>query len=184
METRARFRDQLFARSSLRARASGVVLQAAGRHDQVRRESAEEIRGHLSAELPLRRLAGTLGGDERASSFSGPEHGVRIFRVDNPHTKPVAFWEYLISGVRAKFPDAIFLSRSVHAPEDDEGAGQGGLYAELHLFHLAQFRSRSSPNTSPSSRRRDARILSRQSLAEHAGHSAVHPAARRAPDVS
>ena len=26
------------------------------------------------------------------------EHGVRIFRVDNPHTKPVAFWEYLIAG--------------------------------------------------------------------------------------
>src|SRR5437899_5682296 len=33
------------------------------------------------------------------------EKGVRIFRVDNPHTKPVAFWEYLIGKVRAKYPD-------------------------------------------------------------------------------
>src|SRR6266508_3092549 len=40
------------------------------------------------------------------------EHGVRIFRVDNPHTKPVAFWEYLIKGVREKYPDTIFLSEA------------------------------------------------------------------------
>jgi len=40
------------------------------------------------------------------------EHGVRIFRVDNPHTKPVAFWEYLISRVQSRFPDTIFLSEA------------------------------------------------------------------------
>jgi starch synthase (maltosyl-transferring) len=45
------------------------------------------------------------------------EHGVRIFRVDNPHTKPVAFWEFLISGVRAKFPDTIFLSEAFTRPK-------------------------------------------------------------------
>jgi starch synthase (maltosyl-transferring) len=45
------------------------------------------------------------------------EHGVRIFRVDNPHTKPVAFWEYLISGVRGKYPDAIFLSEAFTRPK-------------------------------------------------------------------
>ena len=45
------------------------------------------------------------------------EHGVRIFRVDNPHTKPVAFWEYLISGVREKYPDAIFLSEAFTRPK-------------------------------------------------------------------
>jgi starch synthase (maltosyl-transferring) len=37
---------------------------------------------------------------------------VRIFRVDNPHTKPVAFWEYLIGRVQKRFPDAIFLSEA------------------------------------------------------------------------
>ena len=45
------------------------------------------------------------------------ERGVRIFRVDNPHTKPVAFWEYLISGVREKYPDAIFLSEAFTRPK-------------------------------------------------------------------
>ncbi|MEI9896568.1 MAG: alpha-1,4-glucan--maltose-1-phosphate maltosyltransferase [Chthoniobacter sp.] len=40
------------------------------------------------------------------------EHGVRIFRVDNPHTKPVAFWEYLIARVQKRFPDALFLSEA------------------------------------------------------------------------
>ncbi len=40
------------------------------------------------------------------------EHGVRIFRVDNPHTKPVAFWEYLIGRVQRRWPDAIFLSEA------------------------------------------------------------------------
>ena len=42
---------------------------------------------------------------------------VRIFRVDNPHTKPVAFWEWVIAEVRAKFPDVIFLSEAFTKPK-------------------------------------------------------------------
>jgi starch synthase (maltosyl-transferring) len=38
--------------------------------------------------------------------------GVRVFRVDNPHTKPLAFWEWLIGAVRAEHPDVIFLSEA------------------------------------------------------------------------
>jgi len=45
------------------------------------------------------------------------ERGVRIFRVDNPHTKPVAFWEYLIGGIRATHPDVIFLSEAFTRPK-------------------------------------------------------------------
>jgi starch synthase (maltosyl-transferring) len=45
------------------------------------------------------------------------ERGVRIFRVDNPHTKPVAFWEYLIKGVQEKYPDAVFLSEAFTRPK-------------------------------------------------------------------
>lgn len=43
--------------------------------------------------------------------------GVKIFRVDNPHTKPVAFWEYLIGEVRARHPDVIFLSEAFTRPK-------------------------------------------------------------------
>jgi starch synthase (maltosyl-transferring) len=45
------------------------------------------------------------------------DHGVRIFRVDNPHTKPLAFWEYLITGVRQTYPDVIFLSEAFTRPK-------------------------------------------------------------------
>ncbi|MDX2872138.1 alpha-amylase family glycosyl hydrolase, partial [Streptomyces scabiei] len=37
------------------------------------------------------------------------DHGVRIFRVDNPHTKPVVFWEQVIADINATDPDVIFL---------------------------------------------------------------------------
>jgi starch synthase (maltosyl-transferring) len=40
------------------------------------------------------------------------DRGVRIFRVDNPHTKPFAFWRWLIEEVRAREPDVIFLSEA------------------------------------------------------------------------
>ena len=44
------------------------------------------------------------------------ERGVRIFRVDNPHTKPVSFWEWLIAEVRTVHPDVVFLSEAFTAP--------------------------------------------------------------------
>ncbi len=45
------------------------------------------------------------------------EQGVRIFRVDNPHTKPLPFWEWMIGDVRAKYPDTIFLSEAFTRPK-------------------------------------------------------------------
>src|SRR5260221_12709363 len=42
---------------------------------------------------------------------------VRVFRVDNPHTKPVAFWEWLIREVRTVYPDVIFLSDAFTRPK-------------------------------------------------------------------
>jgi len=44
-------------------------------------------------------------------------HGVRIFRVDNPHTKPFAFWEWLIAGIQREHPDAIFLAEAFTRPK-------------------------------------------------------------------
>ncbi len=45
------------------------------------------------------------------------EQGVRIFRVDNPHTKPFPFWEWMIASVRARFPDALFLAEAFTRPK-------------------------------------------------------------------
>ena len=43
-------------------------------------------------------------------------HGVKIFRVDNPHTKPVDFWQWLIETINAEFPDVIFLAEAFTRP--------------------------------------------------------------------
>jgi len=43
-------------------------------------------------------------------------HGVRTFRVDNPHTKPVRFWEWLIREIQTEHPDVIFLSEAFTRP--------------------------------------------------------------------
>ena len=45
------------------------------------------------------------------------DQGVRIFRVDNPHTKPLPFWEWLLQEVRTRYPDVIFLSEAFTRPK-------------------------------------------------------------------
>ena len=45
------------------------------------------------------------------------EHGIRIFRVDNPHTKPFAFWEWLIGEVQRENPDVLFLAEAFTRPK-------------------------------------------------------------------
>jgi len=44
------------------------------------------------------------------------EHGVRLFRVDNPHTKPLRFWERLLAAVRETDPDVLFLAEAFTRP--------------------------------------------------------------------
>ncbi|MGY5105842.1 alpha-1,4-glucan--maltose-1-phosphate maltosyltransferase, partial [Streptomyces sp. 900105245] len=44
------------------------------------------------------------------------DHGVRIFRVDNPHTKPVVFWERVIADINGTDPDVIFLAEAFTRP--------------------------------------------------------------------
>jgi len=43
--------------------------------------------------------------------------GVRVFRVDNPHTKPLPFWEWLIADVQSRYPDAVFLAEAFTRPK-------------------------------------------------------------------
>jgi starch synthase (maltosyl-transferring) len=45
------------------------------------------------------------------------DHGVRIFRVDNPHTKPMPFWEWLIQELKARHPDVILLAEAFTRPK-------------------------------------------------------------------
>ncbi|HEX6691155.1 MAG TPA: alpha-1,4-glucan--maltose-1-phosphate maltosyltransferase [Burkholderiales bacterium] len=55
--------------------------------------------------------------DELKSVFEfWVSHGVKIFRVDNPHTKPFAFWEWAIRELKNQHPDLIFLSEAFTRP--------------------------------------------------------------------
>ena len=61
-------------------------------------------------------------------------HGVRIFRVDNPHTKPVAFWEWLLEEIRRTDPDVIFLSEAFTRPAMMHGLGAVGFHQSYTYF--------------------------------------------------
>ena len=61
-------------------------------------------------------------------------HGVRIFRVDNPHTKPLAFWEWLLAEVRRTDPDVIFLSEAFTKPAMMHGLGAVGYHQSYTYF--------------------------------------------------
>ncbi|HEX4413038.1 MAG TPA: alpha-1,4-glucan--maltose-1-phosphate maltosyltransferase, partial [Lacipirellulaceae bacterium] len=45
------------------------------------------------------------------------DHGIRIFRVDNPHTKPFPFWEWVIAEIRRDHPDVLFLAEAFTRPK-------------------------------------------------------------------
>ena len=114
---RARHRLPGVAGSSVGARTSGVVPAPAGRLDQVRREPAEEVPGHLPVRFRESRLAWRCGTRCATCSSSGSRTASRIFRVDNPHTKPFRFWEWCIAEIKREHPDAIFLAEAFTRPK-------------------------------------------------------------------
>uniref|UniRef100_UPI003CC510B6 alpha-1,4-glucan--maltose-1-phosphate maltosyltransferase n=2 Tax=unclassified Streptomyces TaxID=2593676 RepID=UPI003CC510B6 len=61
-------------------------------------------------------------------------YGVRIFRVDNPHTKPVVFWERVIADVNRTDPDVIFLAEAFTRPAMMHTLGQIGFQQSYTYF--------------------------------------------------
>jgi starch synthase (maltosyl-transferring) len=62
------------------------------------------------------------------------ERGVRVFRVDNPHTKPVPFWEWLIAEVRAREPELVLLSEAFTRPAMMTTLGKAGFQQSYTYF--------------------------------------------------
>ncbi len=62
------------------------------------------------------------------------DHGVTIFRVDNPHTKPVAFWQRLLGEFRATHPEVLFLAEAFTAPPMMQGLGAVGFHLSYTYF--------------------------------------------------
>lgn len=62
------------------------------------------------------------------------ERGVKIFRVDNPHTKPLPFWEWLMADVRSRDPDVIFLAEAFTRPAMMRRLGKAGFSQSYTYF--------------------------------------------------
>lgn len=62
------------------------------------------------------------------------EQGVTTFRVDNPHTKPLAFWEWCIAEVKQRHPEVIFLSESFTRPKRMNGLAKLGFSQSYTYF--------------------------------------------------
>ena len=62
------------------------------------------------------------------------EQGVSIFRVDNPHTKPFRFWEWLIREVQLRHPDVIFLAEAFTRPKVMKGLAKLGFTQSYTYF--------------------------------------------------
>ncbi len=60
--------------------------------------------------------------------------GVKTFRVDNPHTKPVAFWEWMIDEILKKYPDAVFLSEAFTRPKMMQTLAKAGFTQSYTYF--------------------------------------------------
>ena len=61
-------------------------------------------------------------------------HGVRIFRIDNPHTKPFNFWEWLIHDIQLKHPDVVFLAEAFTRPKLMKGLAKLGFSQSYTYF--------------------------------------------------
>ncbi|MCW2881011.1 MAG: alpha amylase catalytic sub domain protein [Sphaerisporangium sp.] len=62
------------------------------------------------------------------------DHGVRIFRVDNPHTKPLGFWEKLLADIHSTDPDVLFLSEAFTRPPMLRGLAKIGFDQSYTYF--------------------------------------------------
>jgi starch synthase (maltosyl-transferring) len=62
------------------------------------------------------------------------DHGVKIFRVDNPHTKPFPFWQWALEEVRRSHPDAIFLSEAFTRPKVMKYLAKSGFSQSYSYF--------------------------------------------------
>ncbi len=73
--------------------------------------------------------------DELCSVFLfWADRGISVFRVDNPHTKPFAFWEWVIGQVRARHPQAVFLSEAFTRPSVMQYLAKAGFSQSYTYF--------------------------------------------------
>jgi starch synthase (maltosyl-transferring) len=106
----------MFTGSSVCDSPSGVVRSPTGRHYSIRENPPKKYQDIYPFNFESEDWRELWQELESIARF-WLERGVRIFRVDNPHTKPFGFWEYLIAALQQDYPDAIFLAEAFTRPK-------------------------------------------------------------------
>ena len=176
---RARLRAPVLAGPSLGDGASRVVPPPAGRDDQVRREPAEEVPGHLPPQLLRPRARGALGGGE-----GHPPLLDRAGRADLPRGQPPHQADPVLGvghrGGPGRPSRRDLPRRGLHAAAGDAGAREGRLHPVVHVLHVAELQAGADRLPDRADPGGDGGVLPRELLREHAGHPPAHPAAGRA----
>ena len=166
---RPRLRDPVLAGPPLDRRASGMVRLAAGRDPQVRREPAEEIRGHRQRPFLRRFAALAVARAQGRGDVLG-----RGGRAHLPRRQPAHEADPVLGMAhrgRERAPSRCHLPRrGVHAAEDDAQARESRLPAILHLLHLAQHEAGTRLLHDRARPFRNGRVLPAELFREHAGH--------------
>ncbi len=112
------------------------------------------------------------------------EQGVRLFRVDNPHTKPFPFWEWMIREVRTRYPDAMFLAEAFTRPKVMYRLAKIGFSQSYTYFTWRNTKQELAEYSDRTCDRGAARLLPPAFLRQHAGHQSRVSARFRAARLS
>ncbi len=104
------------------------------------------------------------------------DHGVKIFRVDNPHTKPFPFWEWMIAEVRAKHPETIFLAEAFTRPKVMKRLGKIGFNQSYSYFTWRNTKAELTEYLTELTTGECAALHAAELLREHARHQSLLPA--------
>ena len=104
------------------------------------------------------------------------DQGVRIFRVDNPHTKPLPFWQWMIADIRGRHPDVIFLAEAFTRPKVMYRLAKVGFTQSYTYFTWRNTKQEITEYLDRAERAAGARILPAELLRQHAGHQSGLPA--------
>ena len=108
------------------------------------------------------------------------ERGIRIFRVDNPHTKPIAFWRWLIADVQREHPDVIFLSEAFTRPKMMQQLAKIGFSQSYTYFTWRETRDELREYFTELTQTQMREYFRAEPVHQHAGHQPAPPGPRPA----
>ena len=96
--------------------------------------------------------------------------GIRVFRVDNPHTKPLAFWAWLIREVQDAHPEIVFLSEAFTDPTMMHSLAEVGFSSVVHVLHVADREVGADRLRARTGQQPSCAMVPAQPVAQHARH--------------